>query len=231
MKLHPAWRAKARAALEGYFRKHSLPRFALGVLLILTGAAGFLTSVVLLHYGVGAMAIRYPVAACVAYAVFLALIRIWVEIERSRFDPKPGEIENILQSEKPAAQSDIYRHPSDNRSWLDWLDIPTGFDLDDGCLPVLILGAIIAVAVLIVMALANAPAFIAEVFLDAFIVSVLYRRLRIAAQEHWLGTAIRRTWLHVVLVIAILWLIGWSLDSAAPNARSIGPALDRLWRG
>jgi hypothetical protein len=177
------------------------------------------------------MAIRYPVSAAVAYIFFLGLIRVWVEIERARFNPRPGEIEDILRSRKADKTSNVHGAPRDRGSWLDWLDIPSLGDLDDGCLPVLIIGAVFALGVLVVMALAYAPAFMAEVFLDAFIVSVLYRRLRIAAREHWLGTAIRKTWLHVLCAITLLCLVGWGLDVLAPGARSVGPALERLWRG
>ena len=227
----PAWRAKARVALEAYFRRHSFPRFTLGLLLILTGAAGFLTSVLLLKYGMEQMAVRYPIAAGIAYAVFLGLIRLWVEIERSRFNPQPDEIEKAVLEQKPERKSDVYRGPPDDRSWWDWLDVPNVFDLDDGCLPLLVIGAVIGLIALVFIALSNAPAFMAEVFLDAFIVSVLYRRLRIAAQEHWLGTAIRKTWLHALLMIGLLCLIGWGLDLLAPGSHSIGPALQQLWRG
>lgn len=230
MKKRSAFRAKARRALEKYFLSHSLPRVTLGLLLVLTAAAGFFASVVLLHYGITSMAIRYPIAAAIAYGVFLGLIRVWVEIERVRFNPKPEEIEGMAGAGNPETPS-IYRKSSSRSSWLDWVDVPNVFELEDGCLPVLVIGALIALVVLLFMAIANAPAFMAEVFLDAFIVSVLYRRLRVAAKEHWLGTAIRKTWLHVLLTIVLLFIIGLCLDWVAPGARSIGPALERFWRG
>jgi len=231
MNRRPALRAKARHALERYFRSHSLPRVTLGLLLVLTAAAGFFASVVLLHYGVDSMAVRYPIAAAMAYGVFLGLIRLWVEIERARFNPKPGEIERLAGEGNPGTPRATYPGSSNRGSWLDWLDVSNAFDLDDGCLPALMIGAIVALAVLVFTAIANAPAFMAEVFLDAFIVSVLYRRLRIAAKEHWLGTAIRKTWLHVVLTIVLLCVVGGCLDWVAPGARSIGPALRHFWRG
>jgi hypothetical protein len=216
------WRAKIRAALEAYFRNHSLPQLTLGLLLVLTGAAGFLASVLLLKFGVYHMSIRYPVAAGCAYAVFLALIRLWVEIERARFNPQPGEFEGDFSSRNPESKRQVSRQSSGDGSWLDWVDFSNVCDLHDGCLPVLIVGAIIALVALLFTALASAPAFMAELFLDAFIVSVLYRRLRIAAREHWLGTAIRRTWLHVFVAMALLAFVGWGLDQLAPGSHSIG---------
>ena len=65
-------------------------------------------------------------------------------------------------------------------------------------------------------------------FLDAFLVSVLYRRLKIAAREHWLGTAIRKTWLLVFIAAALLSVGGFALELLAPNTHSIGKAIHYL---
>ncbi len=67
---------------------------------------------------------------------------------------------------------------------------------------------VIGLIVLLAIAVAAMPALLAEVFLDVFIVSVFYRRLRLAAQEHWLGTALRKTW-WLALVTAALFFSGW----------------------
>jgi hypothetical protein len=77
-----------------------------------------------------------------------------------------------------------------------WVDLPNGFDFDDGegCLLALLVGVVAGLFLLLFAAFAGAPVLLAEVFIDARLTGVLYRRLKIAAQEHWLGTAIRRTW-------------------------------------
>jgi len=81
------------------------------------------------------------------------------------------------------------------------------------------------------MTLAATPALLAEVFVDVFIVSVFYRRLRIAAQEHWLGTALRKTWWLALIGAGLLALLGSILETAAPGSRSIGPAIQKILRG
>ena len=167
-----------------------------------------------------------PIAVLSGYGVFLLLLRSWVEFEKSRFDPRAGEIEKALEESafyRPAAEK--WRRGS---SWLDWLDFPGGLDFDEGCIAALLIGVLCALIGLLVFSILSASALIAEVFLDAFIVSALYRRLRIAAQEHWLGTAVRKTWLPALLTAALLSLAGWCLETMAPGAHSIGPALDRL---
>ena len=221
------WRQRAKMALERYFRRRSFPRLALSFLLILTGVVGFLISFSLLHVGVPEMWIRYPLAVLGGYAAFLALVRVWVEIERSRFDPEAADLHHSLEEPAEAEKGGGYeilrpRSPS----WLDWVDFPD-LDFDDlgGCLVVVLLGVIIGVLTVCFLAIAQAPALVAEVFLDAFLVSVLYRRLRVAADEHWLGTAIRKTWVSALTVAVLLGVAGKCLEALAPGARSIGPAL------
>ena len=58
------------------------PRLFVSFLLMLTGAAGFLTSYALLHLGLTKMAVRYPLAVLTAYCVFLLLLRLWLALQR-----------------------------------------------------------------------------------------------------------------------------------------------------
>ena len=222
-----AWRSRATAALEAYFRRRSFPRTMLTLLLLITGTAAFLVSYGLLQIGVDHMWIRYPVAVLAAYAVLLALVRLWVELEKRRFDPDDPVIKAAVSNEQSAHTF----HYQPSRRWWDYIDVPDVGSLgDEGCLPALMIGALIVLVVAVAVAVIGAPALIAEVFLDAFLVSVLYRRLRIAEQEHWLGTAIRKTWVPALVTTAALALIGWILEELAPGARSIGKALEQIWR-
>lgn len=62
----------ARLDADGY------PRLQMSLLVALTGLAGLLASFLMLHAGVDAMGIRYPLATGVAYGVFLALLWLWL---------------------------------------------------------------------------------------------------------------------------------------------------------
>lgn len=59
---------------------------------------------------------------------------------------------------------------------------------------------------------------------------LLYRRLRMAAMEHWLGTAIRRTWLHVLGAALLLSIVGACLDVMAPRSDSLGKAVKEMFQ-
>ena len=231
MTTNDKWRTRARNALEAYFRRRSFPRITLSLILLITGVAGFLISFILLKAGWVHMWMRYPVAVLCSYAVLLALIRIWVEIERERFDEADADLEN-------GDDDDSAQVPSSSRlSSFDAEDLPTGcLDVPggcvevgaEGCLSVILIGVVVSLGVLFFTTVAGAPALVAEVFLDAFLVSVLYRRLRIAQREHWLGTALRKTWKPVLLTALLLLIGGWALEMIAPEAHSLGEAIERI---
>ncbi len=231
MSMNEKWRTRARNALEAYFRRRSFPRITLSLILALTGVAGLLISFILLKAGWVHMWMRYPVAVLCSYAVLLALIRVWVEIERERFDEADADLENGDDYD-PVPDSS-----SSKLSSFDAQDLPTGcLDVPggclevgaEGCLPVILIGVVVSLGAVFFMTVAGAPALVAEVFLDAFLVSVLYRRLKLAHQEHWLGTALRKTWKPVLLTALLLMIGGWALEMIAPESHSLGDAIEGI---
>lgn len=217
-------RRRAIRGLADFLRRRSFPRLALGLVLALTGLAGFGFSFFLLKAGLGAMWLRYPVAVLGAYAIFLLLMRCWVEIEHSQINPEDPEILDALENGAP--------EPSNTRSsdnWLDWLDLPDTNLFDaEGCLPAILIGVVIALMGMVIVALIGAPVLLAEVLIDILLAGVLYRRLKRAAEENWLGTCIRKTWVFVLCTAGLLFVAGVCLTIAAPEAESIGPALEKL---
>ena len=163
------WRRRAIAALDAYFERRSYPRTMLTLLLLLAGAAGFLVSYGLLRAGVDHMWMRYPIAVLAGYAVLLALVRGWVELEKRSFDPDDPVLRNAVP------EPTLHHRPS--HRWWDWLDLPLDVaGADEGCIALLVVGFVALVIGGVFAAIAAAPALIAEVFLDAFLVTVLYRR-------------------------------------------------------
>jgi hypothetical protein len=56
------------------------PRLQMMIIVSLTGATGFVTSVALLHFHVDALWLRYPLAVAAAYLVFLLLLWCWLRL-------------------------------------------------------------------------------------------------------------------------------------------------------
>jgi hypothetical protein len=64
-------------------------------MLALTTLAGFLCSFALLHLGAAGMGLRYAVSVLVAYAVFLAQLRVWVALVRRRHRGRSGHVDPL----------------------------------------------------------------------------------------------------------------------------------------
>jgi hypothetical protein len=171
---------------------------------------------------------RYPLAVLGAYIIFLALLRIWVEIERAHFDPADPKLLATLE-EKPQPP-DFPPWKPEKRSWLDWLDVPdfSGVDSPEGCAVGLLIGALVGLGILLITAVAGAPVLLGEVAVDLLLVSILYRRLKIAEREHWLAAAVRRTWLHALIAALLLALVGECVAILAPGSVSLGEAIRGL---
>lgn len=218
------WRERTARGLKGYFERKRWPRLSLGLVLLVTGAAGFGVSQLLLHLGVTTMWQRYPLAVVVAYGVFLTLLRVWVAIERAHFDIEDPEVQRALAE---SAEKSPTRLRNGGNSWLDWLDVPDldGFDSLEGCAVGVLIAAVIGLLLVALTTIAGAPVLIAEVAIDVFLVSVFYKRLKTAEREHWLGAAVRGTWIPAIAAAGLLALAGWALQILAPGAHSAGEAV------
>jgi hypothetical protein len=104
----------------------------------------------------------------------------------------------------------------------------SSLDLDEFwwvAIAAVVLGAgIVAVAFVVY----SAPLLLAEVALDAALVSTVYRRLRREDAGHWAATALRQTWLSAGTLIVFMGVLGFAFQQLAPDARSIGGVLRHL---
>jgi hypothetical protein len=224
----PDLKERARDAVERYLLRHTSPRTILSLLILLAGAAGFGISVGLLRLGLTTMAFRYPVAVIGAYLLLLLLIRLWVACERKHFrgEAAAAELRSAVKRTGGSGTLD-----DGEPSWTRWLDAVDVFDFADGegCLVGILIAAVIGFAVVLVAAVAGAPALMAELLVNVLLASMLHRRLQGAALHHWLGTALARTWWMVLIAAALMGLIGACLEMLAPGAVSIGPALKQIF--
>lgn len=79
-------RTKFIRRAEQVLRRADQPRFQMSVIVLATGAFGFLASYLFLHFGLTSMAVRYPLAIGVAYLTFLGLLRLWLAYQGRRLD-------------------------------------------------------------------------------------------------------------------------------------------------
>ena len=95
-------------------------------------------------------------------------------------------------------------------------------DVDDLWPVVLAVACVLGAAIAIVWVIYSAPVLLAEVAVDAAIVSGVYRKLKKREPAHWAMTVVRHTALPAAAIIVFAALAGYALQKIAPEARSIG---------
>lgn len=67
-----------------------------------------------------------------------------------------------------------------------------------------------------------APAMLAEVAINATLVSTAYGRLRKQDLESWMAAVFRKTWIPATVLVVMMSVMGWALHKAVPSAHSVG---------
>ena len=220
----------------------------MSIIVLVTGAVGLLISYLLLHLGLDAMALRYPLAVLASYIAFLALLGLWLRYQRLRLDdvlnsvdfPTPDSIDTgspsldfvpgggqfggggasvSFDDGPPAGMVDSGSMAPSSSTGGAW-----SVDLDgDELTLVLIALAIVAGAVTAsVYIVVVAPGLLAEILVDGLIAGVLWRKLRHAEPQHWLTSAVKKTWPLALGLAALLGVLGFALQKFAPHAVSLG---------
>lgn len=217
--------AEMRKRLE----RDSFPRLTMLGILFVAGSVAFLTSAFALKAGLTSMASRYPLAVLSGYGGFLIMLRAWLEYRQGVWDA-PDMLENVRRA-SDFTSPDPLRACSPGNSRVDaHIDSPIsldGFsiDLDDLWWLVLLIVAALGALATIAYVIYDAPLLLAEVALDAGLLSALYRRLRHDPDRHWSRTALRRTWLPATTLTLFMSLAGYAMAHLFPHARSIGDVL------
>jgi hypothetical protein len=237
--------------------RESAPRLQLGFIVSLAGLAAFLSSVATLKLGVPWMAVRYPLAVVCGYATFFLLIRWWIAWQR-RFDeaalnstPDAVDVLNVTDlaglrlPTRGAPDVPLFAAGRGGGAGasVNWGTASTaasppspaaksGFDLDldldDAWWAVIAVVCVAGGAVAIGYVVYAAPVLLAEVALDAAVVSTLYRRLRQEDVSHWAMTVLRRTWMSALALTVLAAIGGYALQQMAPEAQSIGGVVRAL---
>ena len=230
--------------LHQHLERRGRPRLELFLLVALSGLVGFLVSFGLLGAGVVSMPLRYGIAGAAAYLAFLCLLAVYIR-RKGRLDGARDGLDaldavSVMDPQFAGGADQVAAFAggrsggggaaaswdgaavegSGGRSWMD-------ADLDVGWILIAVaaaVGGLLAVGYVVW----TAPALLAEVLVDALIVSTVSRQVGRVERRDWTATALRRTWLPATLTIATLVVAGWALQHAAPDAKSIGPALRTL---
>jgi hypothetical protein len=228
-------------------QRDTLARLQLAVIVTGTGLAGFLIAAGLLALGLDSMAVRYGLSVVGAYATFMGLVRLWIELYRRQVDLTdaldlaseiPGDFDGFdaigdggasggggadgawapLATPIESGPIDASVGETSGGGALDVLDLDEGWLI---AIPIMFIGALVASALLIW----SGPILLAELVLDVVVVSSLYRRLAHSDKRSWFTTTIRKTWVPALVAAVLVVGAGLTLDLVAPEARTIGEAL------
>lgn len=219
------------------------------LLVALTGGFGLLSSFILLHLGVGSMALRYPLALACAYGFFLFLIWLWLRSNAQDYldapdltDLLPGRTSGFAEFSGgggdfggggASGSFDASAVPrgapleSPGGSSLgvvkDAADAVT--DADEFTIPLVVIALAVGIAVASLYIVYIAPALFAEVLLDGALSYVLLRRLRKQDRRHWITSAFRRTVWPFIGTAVFLMIVGAAMTAYAPGAHSLGQVM------
>jgi hypothetical protein len=210
------------ARVERHLIRTGAPKSQIMLLVWLTGMAGLLTSVSLLHLHLEIMAVRYILSVTVAYGTFLALVWLWIVCQGRRW--------NRIARRAPRTQpvTDLWELSSMDLDWLDFLDL---MEMGEVIGPLLLVAAafsIVFVLWYLISAIAFAPESLAEMFIDGVISAALYRRLKRIDHRHWLQSAFAKTRAPFLWTLLFFAFFGVVTRYYAPEAISIGGVFRHL---
>lgn len=204
--------------LRQRLEQRGAPRLQMTLLVALTGGAGFVCSVALLHAGMTELWLRYPLSVAAAYLMFLMLLWWWMRISApSYIDPRDlMGLTRVDQGWDDAWSERQRRGPS----WDNVFDL-----LEELGLPLLLLAALSMLLFACCYIIYTAPVLFAELMLDGVLAATLYRRLRTLDSRHWLETALRRTFMTFFMSAVLLATAGAGMSYYAPGAHTLGEFL------
>lgn len=227
--------------------RNGFPRVQMLFLVMLTGAAGFLTSYCLLQAGINQMWIRYLGAVCVAYLVFLLLLWLWLRTRAEDYLEIPDLSGAGPTRCSKGAEGEAFKGQggeADGGGASGWFDsseecgsvasesndavgeaLGAAAHAEELAIPlvvIVLLGAALFSSLFVVY---SAPLLFAELLVDGMLAASLYKRLRGIEKRHWLETAVRRTFVPFALTAVFAAAAGVAMVLYAPGANSIGGVL------
>lgn len=108
------------------------------------------------------------------------------------------------------------------------LDVP--LDIDEPVIIALLAAAIAALVAVVVSIyyVYIAPSLYAELLLDGALSAALYRRICRLDRNHWMETALKKTWIAVVILVLFFTGAGWVIQHYVPDVDSLGQLIRKM---
>ena len=179
-----------------------------------TFLAGLAATHLMLHTGVaGNLALRYGVSVCVAYLIFLALIRLWLYYVGIRDDGGIDFTADAIDLSLDVAASGSWETGSGGGSSFD-----PASDADELVVVILFLALVAALLFAGIYLIWSAPAILTEAAFEAALVGALARRAKKIDSPGWVGAVSKATALPFLGILVLAMTLGWVVQKACPEA-------------
>lgn len=235
-------RAREVSRVRTQLERDGFPRIQMFMLVSLTGLGGLGASFLMLQAGVTGMALRYALAMCVAYCVFLLLLWCWLRVRADDFADAADLIDAVPDFSSNSsfcgsgggfdgggASANVASAANDTGS-----DSPVGEALgavgsaDDAAIPIAVVLFVAAIVLSSLYVVYTAPVLFAEILVDSILSASLYRRLRGIDASHWIESAVKRTIWPFVLTTLVVAAAGGIMGHYVPDAHTLGEVM-RAW--
>ena len=222
-----------RGHVRRWLEERFFVRIHMTIILIGTFLAGLLTTRGLMGLDVNVLAVRYPIAVCVAYLVFLGLVKLWLLYVESNVEPDvdPADaIEFGVEATGDAARAMTLHSGGGGYSSGD-SGISGVLDFGGDDIGGLIFMIVLIVVVLLLGGIAiyyiyMAPAILGEALFEVILAASIARRAKRAEGSGWVGSVFRATVLPFLGVLALSIVLGWAAQNYCPDAVRLRDAIN-----
>ncbi|HUP63195.1 MAG TPA: hypothetical protein VNA69_22585 [Thermoanaerobaculia bacterium] len=208
-----------------------------------TYLAGLLATKLLLLAGLNVLWLRYALAVCAAYGVFLSLIRLWlIYINVYHSDSLDLTADGIdfagrfWSTDIPVIEGGRFGGGGATGSWGDASQAVAapkasggggglkgcGIDGgDEGCAVVLLIVLVFSLVVIAIYMIYTAPVLLSEAAFEAALAAALARRAKKIERRGWVDTVWRATVWPFVAVLLVSAALGWFAQHHCPEAKKL----------
>ncbi|HJQ41265.1 MAG TPA: hypothetical protein VKB93_29345 [Thermoanaerobaculia bacterium] len=218
-------KALTKERVRAFLERHFFLRLHMFFILSATIASGLVATNVLLAIGVRPLALRYALAVCAAYLLFLALIRLWLFYVRMArggvdFTGDGLDFSHGVTSSDFSGGGGNFGGGGASGSWGKALP-DLGGDGDDWLVIVLFVAVVLSLLLIGIYVIYTAPVMLSEAAFEALLAAAVARQAKKIQRPGWIGVVWRATVWPFLVVLVLTAALGWVAQRRCPEAKKL----------